>query len=83
MRQIDRNQLLEIGDELMHTLGRQIELEQLDSDETVLFLVIRAKNGAEHAGANLMENAEWSESVRVRRAGSVRVQCGYSSREGE
>ena len=33
MRQIGGDQPLELGDELMHALGRQIEREQLDGDE--------------------------------------------------
>ena len=74
MRQIGRDQLLEFGDELVRALRRKIEPEQLDRDETILFRLIRAKHGTERARADLMKNAKWTESVRRRRAGSVRVQ---------
>jgi hypothetical protein len=79
MREIRSDQLFELSDELMDALGRQVEPEDLDGDDAILVRVDRAEDGTEDTGANLMKNTERSEGVRWRRAGSVRVQCGYSS----
>ena len=74
VRQLDRNQPLELGDELMDTLGRQIESKQFDGDETIVVRIVRAKDGSRCAGANLMENPERTEGVWRRSTRSVRVQ---------
>jgi hypothetical protein len=55
----------------------------LHGDQPTGVRLIGAEDGAENAGADLMENPEWSEGVRGRGAGSVRVQRGYSSRDGD
>ena len=74
MREVGRDQPLELGDELVHAFGRQVEAEQLDGDQLVLPGIVGAKHGAERARANLMQNAERTERVRRRGAGSFRVQ---------
>ena len=79
MGEIRRDQLVELGDELMDALGWQVEPKELDGDDAIGLRVPRPVDRTERPGANLMENAERSEGVRWRGAGSVRVQCGYSS----
>ena len=79
MGQVRGDQLFEFGDEPMHALRRQIEPEEFDRDEPILFGLVRPKNGAERTRADLMENPEWTECVRRRSAGSVRVQRRNSS----
>jgi hypothetical protein len=81
VREIERDQLFQIRDELMHPLGRQVETEPLHRDEAILFRLIRAKNGTESTSADLMEDTKRPESVGRRSAGSVRVQRWYSSKE--
>ena len=58
----------------VHALGREVEAEEFDGDELVLLRIVGSKHGAERARANLMENAERTERVRRRGAGSFRVQ---------
>ena len=79
VRQVRGDQLLELGDELMDAFRREIEAEDLDRDDAIRLRMDRTVDGTKGASANLMENAERSEGVRWRGAGSVRVQCGYSS----
>ena len=74
VRQVGGDQPLELGDEPMHALGRQIQTEQLDRDQPVVLGIVRAKHGSQCAGANLMKNTEGTEGVRRRSASSVRVQ---------
>ena len=74
MRQIGRDDALELGDELMHALRREVEGEQLDGDRTVAHGVVRPEHGAQSAGTNLMENTKRSERVRWCRARSFVVQ---------
>jgi hypothetical protein len=74
VRELARNQPLELGDELMGPLGGQIEPKQFDGDETILIRIVRTEDGARCAGANLMENPERTEGVWRRGARSVRVQ---------
>ncbi len=74
VRRLDGNQPLELGDEPMDSLGRQIETKQLDGDETIVVRIVRTKDGSRCAGANLMENPEGTEGVWRRGARSVRVQ---------
>ena len=79
VREVRGDQLLELGNELMDALGRKVELKDLDRDDTIGLRMPGAVDRTERPGANLMENTERSEGVRWRGAGSVRVQCGYSS----
>jgi hypothetical protein len=65
---------MELGDQLMHALRREIQRELLDGDRPVARGVVRAKHGSESPGANLMKNTKWSECVRGRRARSFGVQ---------
>ena len=74
MRHSRSNQALELADELVHSLRREVEPKQFDGNETFAIGVERAEDGSERTGADLMENPEWSERVRRRGAGSFRVQ---------
>jgi hypothetical protein len=58
----------------MRPFRRQIQSEEFDGDEAVLLGLIRAKDGAESTGANLVKYTKRSECVRRRGTGSVRVQ---------
>src|SRR3954453_23372089 len=73
------DEAFELGNELMHALGRQVEVEQLDGDEALARRVVRAKHGAQRPGANLMKNTKRSERVRERTARRFRVQRRISS----
>jgi len=70
---------LELGDQLMHALGRQVELEQLDRDQPFPRCVVGPENGTERAGADLMKNTKRSERVRKRTTRSFGVQRRISS----
>ena len=83
VRQIGSDQTIERGNEPVGNFGWKVEPELLHRDQSTWVGLIGAKDRAEDAGADLMENPEWSESVRWRGAGSVRVQRGYSSRDGD
>ena len=74
MRQIGGDQTFERRDELMDTLGRQIELEELDRDEPLAFRIVRPKHRSESPRTDLMKNTKRSERVWRRCAGSFRVQ---------
>ena len=79
VRQIGGDELLELSDQSVHAIGREIESEELDRDEAVLLGLVRTKHGTERTRPNLMENPEWTECVRRRSAGGFRVQRQYSS----
>jgi len=81
MCKVGSDQKVECGDEPPGGVGGKVEPELLDGDQSTWVRLIRAKDGAEDAGANLVENTEGTEGVRRRRAGSVRVQREYSSRD--
>jgi hypothetical protein len=74
MRQIRRDEAFEGRDELMDAFGRQIELEELDGDQTLAVRIVRSKYRSEGARADLMKNTKRSERVWRRCAGSFRVQ---------
>lgn len=74
VREVGRDQLLEFGDEPVRSIRRKIQTEPLYRDELVLLRIVRAKNRTERARADLMENAKWTEGIRRRSTGSVRVQ---------
>jgi len=68
------DQLFEFGDELVHTLGRQIETEELDGDEPIAVRFVRAQHRAQRTRTDLMKHAKWTEGIGGRRADSFRVQ---------
>ena len=74
MRQIRGDETFECGDELMNTLGRQIELEEFDGDETFALGIVRPEDWSKGPRADLMKNTKRSERVWRRSAGSFRVQ---------
>jgi len=74
VRQVQGDQRVERGDELMDALGRQIEREQFDGDEAFALRIVRAKYGTKSPGTDLMKNTKRSERVWRRSAGSFRVQ---------
>jgi hypothetical protein len=53
--------LLEFGDELVHSFGRQIQFEELDRNQTFPPRVISAEYRPKRACTNLMENPKRSE----------------------
>jgi len=63
MRQTGRDKPIELRREPVRLIGRQIELEQLDRDEPLAIGVVRAENGSERPGADLMKNAKRSKGV--------------------
>jgi hypothetical protein len=58
----------------MHTLRRQIDSKDFDGDEPIVIGIERPKYRTESAGANLMENPEWTEGVWRRSTRNVRLQ---------
>ena len=74
MGQISGDEPLQAGDEFVDPLGRQVETEQLYRNELVLLGIVGSKDRAERARAYLMKNAERTERVWRRGAGSFRVQ---------
>jgi hypothetical protein len=74
MRQLGADEAIEIRDELMHQLRRQIDREQFDRDRTIALGIVRTKHRTQRAGANLMNDAKWTERFRSHRSGRFRVQ---------
>ena len=64
MRESRRNDTLESGDQLVHLLGRHVELENFDGDEPLSLRVVPAIHGAESSSTNLMKHAKRSERIR-------------------
>src|SRR5438128_1234067 len=56
-------------DELMHTLGWQVESEKFDGDKSIALRIVGTEDRTEYAGSNLMKNAKWTEGI---------VGCGAS-----
>jgi hypothetical protein len=81
MGEIGGDQKIECGDEPIGGVRGNVESELLDGDQSARVRLIGAKDGAENAGTDLVEDTEGTEGVRRRRAGSVRVQREYSSRD--
>ena len=73
MRHRGGDQPLEFSNELMHALGRQVESKEFDGDEPVAIRIECPKHRPQSAGANLVENPEWTEGLR-RSTRCVRVQ---------
>jgi len=66
MREIRGNRALDFGHKLMGPFGRQIQTEEFDCHEPILFGLVGSKDGSERPGANLMKDAERTERVRLR-----------------
>jgi len=74
------DQVLERRGQLRALLGGRAEPEDLQSDETIAGRIMRAKNGTEAAGPNLMQDAKGATGGRRRvESGSVSVQRWCSS----
>jgi hypothetical protein len=82
MREVGGDQAVQGSNEPMTVFGRKIEPELLDGDEAAGVGLVGPEHGTERAGADLVQHAKRSEGVWGRGAGGVRVQCGYSSRDG-
>jgi hypothetical protein len=82
MGEVVNDQTVERGHEPMRDLGRKVEPELLDRDQATRVGLVGAKDRSKNADADLVKDTEGTEGVRRRGAGSVRVQRGYSSREG-
>jgi hypothetical protein len=74
-------QALQRGDEPVDAVGRQIQPEELDGDEAIVFRIEPAKYRPQGSRTNLMKNSKRTEGIR-RWAGSVGVQLRISSRCG-
>jgi len=61
MRQVGRDQFVELGDELVDALGRGVKSKELDGDKTIAIGIVRPKDGTKDASTNLMENSKWTE----------------------
>ena len=68
------NQGLQLGYDPVNAIGWEIESEELDGNQLVLFRIVGTKNRTERAYADLMKNAERTERPRMLCAGSFRVQ---------
>ena len=66
----------------MHALRGEIEAKEFDGDEAILLGLVGAEYRAESTRSDLMQDAEGPESVGWRSANGVRIQRGYSSKEG-
>jgi hypothetical protein len=82
MRQLSRNESLELGYEPMQLVGRETEPEQFDGDKSIVLGIVRAIHRTERSRANLMEYPEGPERVWRRGAGGIRMQWNSSSLEG-
>jgi hypothetical protein len=74
MRERDRHQLVELGDQTMDAVGRHIEPKQFDGDESIAIRIVRTKDRSQCASADLMENPKWTERLSRRATVSFRVQ---------
>lgn len=74
MRQRGSDERLELGNEAMHPVVRQVEPEQLHRDDSAALVVAGTKHRAQNACADLMKNTKRSEGVCGRGTGNVRVQ---------
>jgi len=63
MRQRGVDEPLELGHELMHAFGRQVEREQLDGDEAFGLLIERTEHRSERSRTNLMKNSKRTKGV--------------------
>jgi hypothetical protein len=75
------DEALELDEEPVRSIGRQIQVEQLDRDEPIALGIEGAKDRTEGARTDLMQYLEGSKRVRRREAGSVRMQ-GTTPLEG-
>jgi len=75
MCQVGVDERLQLGNKLMNELGRNVQLEEFDCNESIVFGVIRTKNRSECPCAYLMKNAKGAECFRVSGARGFRVQC--------
>ena len=75
-----RDDVFERGGEIGGLLRRQIEPEHLQRDQTAFDRIVRAKDGSEAAGPNLMQDSKGTARSRRRvENGSVSGQRWYSS----
>jgi hypothetical protein len=73
VRELGRDEFVEGGDQLVDALRWRVELKPLHRDETIVVGIERAVYRTKDPGANLVEDAKRTESVR-RRTGRFRVQ---------
>ena len=75
------DEALELGDELMGALGRQVEREQLDGDEPLALRIVRAKHRAQ---AFPHRSDEERETVRRRQEAQRRQRpCAVKNSSGK
>jgi hypothetical protein len=68
------DEALELTDQLIDLNGTQRQPEQLDGDLSIAFLLVRAKDGTERAGADLLKLAKTTNRIRRRWSGTFGVQ---------
>jgi len=73
---------LQVVGERARLFRRQVEPECLDGDEPVVRGFIGPKNRTENAGADLMQNPEWSERRWRRRPGEIALSQRWNSSGG-
>ena len=83
MRDLGGDQRLELSNDSVSSIGREIQAKELQGDKAVVFGVVRSENRSERSGSDWMQHAERTNGVRRRRADNVGVQRGYSSKEGD
>ena len=77
MGQLSRDQTLELGDQLMQPLRRQVEPQHLDRDQPRAIGIERTKDRTERSGTDLMQDPERAERVRRRGAGELPYAAGH------
>src|SRR5262249_38302962 len=68
------DQVLEFASQLMGTLRRQVESEDLDRHEAIALRFVRTKHRPQSTGTDLMKYSKWTEGVWRTGAGNFRVQ---------
>ncbi len=81
LSQVRGDQLIELVNEDVRELRRQVETKQLDRDKAARLWLIGPIDGSEGAGADLMKHPKRPEGVGWRRTGNVRIQCGTPPRK--
>ena len=74
VREIRRDEPIELSHQLMHALGRYVEPKHLHGDEPILVGFVRTKHWTERPCPNLMKNTKRTKRVGRRSSGSFRVQ---------
>ena len=63
MGQLGRDQMLQLGGELMQPLAWKIETENFDRDQPIALRIERSEHGAQRSDTDLVENTKRAERV--------------------